>query len=181
MAIDLEKLKEWAIKRIEFGQQFDSDFAKGLIAGLDELLEKIQSGAFDAKQTCTEENPCRECLKKSVDGYKEIVRELEEKNRKLQEERDEWGRTAQEAIKTVFVRDHQLQSAKQEIERLKQERAELIEGLRSIRKELDRRFWESDQKWEREADMYEQGKSAAYDEADALICDILKECGVTVE
>jgi len=51
MAIDLEKLREWAIKRIEFGHQFDSDFAKGLIAGLNELLEKIQSGAFDADES----------------------------------------------------------------------------------------------------------------------------------
>ncbi len=48
-AIDRDALREWARKRIEFYQQFDSDFAKGLIAGLDELIEKIQFGAFDIK------------------------------------------------------------------------------------------------------------------------------------
>lgn len=43
---------------------------------------------LDKRDECTKENPCRECLKMSVDGYKEIVRELEDENRKLREERD---------------------------------------------------------------------------------------------
>ena len=37
--IDRDALREWARKRIEFYQQFDSDFAKGLIAGINELIE----------------------------------------------------------------------------------------------------------------------------------------------
>jgi hypothetical protein len=43
---------------------------------------------LDKRDECTKENPCRECLKMSVDGYKEIVRELEDENRKLRKERD---------------------------------------------------------------------------------------------
>lgn len=42
-------------------------------------------------------------------------------------------------------------------------------------------YRESRQKRKREGDMYEQGKSAAYGEADALICDILREIGVNVD
>lgn len=43
---------------------------------------------LDKRDECTKENPCRDCLKRSVDGYEEIVRELEDENRKLQKERD---------------------------------------------------------------------------------------------
>lgn len=43
---------------------------------------------LDKRDECTKENPCRDCLKRSVDGYKEIVRELEDENRKLRQERD---------------------------------------------------------------------------------------------
>jgi len=64
---------------------------------------------------------------------------------------------------------------------LREERDKLIEGLRSVRNELDRLSRESWQKWKREGDMYEQGRADAYDEADVLIRDILREVGVTAE
>ena len=55
----------------------------------------------------------------SVDGYKEIVRELEDENRKLLEERDEARRKAEEAWKEI-----------DSLERLREERDKLIEVLR---------------------------------------------------
>src|SRR5690606_15933973 len=73
----------------------------------------------------------------------------------------------------------QLDRKDEENRRFREERDKLIEGLRSIRNELDRLSRESRQKWKREGDMYEQGRADAYDEADMLIRDTLKECGVT--
>jgi len=81
-----------------------------------------------------------------------------------------------ETIERQFNIIEQLQ---EENRKLREKRDKLIEGLRSIRNELDHLSRESRQKWKHEGDMYEQGRADAYDEADVLIRDILKECGVT--
>jgi hypothetical protein len=65
-----------------------------------------------------------------------------------------------------------------ELEHKDEENRKLREGLRNARKELYRRYWEADRKWESEADLYENGKAAAYEVADMLIENILKEIGV---
>lgn len=53
-----------------------------LIANSPEWLRFLLS-ELDKMDECTPENPCRECLKKSIAGYKELVRELEEERDKL--------------------------------------------------------------------------------------------------
>lgn len=68
----------------------------------------------------------------------------------------------------------QLQSAQQD-------RDKLIEGLRSFINEVDQKEDEAWKKWEKEADMYFQGASYAFDFVQAKLRDILKEIGVTVD
>jgi len=66
------------------------------------------------------------------------------------------------------------------IETLQEERDKLIEGLRVYLADLAERHHEAMQKWDREADMYEQGAACAYDIAESMLRDILKEIGVTL-
>jgi len=75
----------------------------------------------------------------------------------------------------------ELEQKQQEIKRLEQERNKLIEGLRVYLADLAERHHEAMQKWDREADMYEQGAACAYDIAESMLRDILREIGVTVE
>ena len=108
-------------------------------------------GQFGSRRKC-------ECLYVRLKFLKSELEREREENRKLREERDEWGRTAQEAINTVFVREHQLQSAQQDKEKL-------IEGLRMATDLLgtvpmnDARLW------------------GVYNK----LCDTLKSVGVEVD
>jgi uncharacterized coiled-coil DUF342 family protein len=121
---------------------------------------------LDKRDECTKENPCRECLKMSVDGYKEIVRELEDENRKLLEERDEARRKAEEAWKEI-----------DSLERLREERDKLIEVLRKLAKTnaeniSEIREWKAKQNDPEVIDL---------DWYNYVASDILKEIGVTVK
>lgn len=122
---------------------------------------------LDKRDECTKENPCRECLKMSVDGYKEIVRELEDENRKLLEERDEARRKAEEAWKEI-----------DSLERLREERDKLIEGLHNYMKELDRRYQKAYRNYDIDCDHHQLGMAEAYEVAERRLRDILKEIGV---
>ena len=86
--------------------------------------------------------------------------ELGKENRKLLEERDEARSKAEEAWKEIDSLEEQLLSSQQEIERLREERNKLIEGLRMCL--FNHGCW-------REEDYV------------AYIRDLLKEIGVTVE
>jgi DNA repair ATPase RecN len=69
----------------------------------------------------------------------------------------------------------------EDAERYLQQRDKLIEGLRVYLADLAERHHEAMQKWDSEADMYEQGAACAYDIAESMLRDILHEIGVTVE
>ena len=125
---------------------------------------------LDKRDECTKENPCRECLKMSVDGYKEIVRELEDENRKLLEERDEARSKAEEAWKEI-----------DSLERLREDRDKLIEGLYNYMKELDRRYQKAYRNYDIDCDHHQLGMAEAYEVAERRLRDILKDIGVTVE
>ena len=105
------------------------------------------------------------------DAIRFLLDELDRAEKEL-ELFDQRGETIERQLNII----EQLQ---EENRKLREKRDKLIEGLRSIRNELDHLSRESRQKWKHEGDMYEQGRADAYDEADVLIRDILKECGVT--
>jgi len=141
------------------GSEPDEDDAH-LIANAPEWLGFLLS-ELDKRDECTKENPCRECLKMSVDGYKEIVRELEDENRKLLEERDEARSKAEEAWKEI-----------DSLERLREERDKLIEVLRWY---ANPKHWYGDETF-----CPPEGISTEEDLGQRAR-DILKEIGVTVE
>ena len=160
---------------------------------------------LDKRDECTKENPCRECLKMSVDGYKEIVRELEDENRKLLEERDAYynnARYTEVAFHEVTSLRSQLQSAQQEIERLgnlarqereladhwmrkhhddvvklREEREKMIEALRKLAKTNAENISEI-REWKAKQN---DPEVIDLDWYNYVARDILKEIGVTVE
>lgn len=132
---------------------------------------------LDKRDECTKENPCRECLKMSVDGYKEIVRELEDENRKLLEERDEARSKAEEAWKEIDSLEDQLLSSQQEIERLREERDKLIKVLRWY---ADKTNYVQEVHHLRHGTLIGPAEAIYYDEGQRAR-DILKEIGANVE
>jgi hypothetical protein len=99
-----------------------------------------------------------------------LEQEQEEYETELAKLRSELDREREENQKLC----EQLQSAQQD-------RDKLIEGLRSFINEVDQKEDEAWKKWEKEADMYFQGASYAFDFVQAKLRDILKETGVTVD
>ena len=90
MNINKQALLEWLKKEASSG---DSDiWNKNFNYGLEYVMENIQSGRFDVP--CTQEEPCPECLKESVNGYKIIESELTGEIQRL--------RAALERIVTVY-------------------------------------------------------------------------------
>ena len=86
--------------------------------------------------------------------------------------------TFHEASKVLLA---ELDREREESRKLREEHGKLIEGLRVYLADLAERHHEAMQKWDREADMYEQGAACAYDIAESMLRDILREIGVTVE
>ena len=113
-----------------------------------------------------------ECLYIRLKTLKRELDRRDEENRKLRKERDDAREQAQkyyrkfeDEVAEIFRLQDELQSAQQEIERLREERDKLIEGLRIATDVLgtvpmnDARLW------------------GVYNK----LCDILHEIGVTVE
>ena len=149
------------------------------ITEIREALEKIDRG--DLFEIAMAHEKSREWLRFLLDELERLEREYAEEraahnahvtelcelgkeNRKLLEERDEARRKAEEAWKEIDSLEEQLLSSQQEIERLREERDKLIEGLRWYADEIKYMNWPSEL-W------INQGQRAR---------DILKEIGVTV-
>ena len=94
---------------------------------------------------------------------------LIEENRKLLEERDEARNKAEEAWKEI-----------DSLERLREDRDKLIEGLYNYMKELDRRYQKAYRNYDIDCDHHQLGMAEAYEVAERCLRDILKEIGVTV-
>jgi hypothetical protein len=96
--------------------------------------------------------------------------ELGKENRKLLEERDEARSKAEEAWKEI-----------DSLERLREDRDKMIEGLHNYMKELDRRYQKAYRNYDIDCDHHQLGMAEAYEVAERCLRDILKEVGVTVE
>lgn len=74
----------------------------------------------------------------------------------------------------------ELERMAKEIQILKQQRDELVEKLKKHVNHLHMRWREANEKWEMEGDTYQQGMETAYDIAENLLSDILRELEVVM-
>lgn len=74
----------------------------------------------------------------------------------------------------------ELERMAKEIQILKQQRDELVEKLKKHVNHLNMRWREANEKWEMEGDTYHQGMETAYDIAENLLSEILRELEVVM-
>jgi len=155
-----------ALRRVEFGTYRITAFAD-----LEYWLRFLLSELDRIQQEYAEERAAH-------NAHVTELCQLEEKNRKLREERDEARSKAEEAWKEIDSLEEQLQSAQQEIEALRQERDKLIEGLRWYG---DRETYDGNVEWDDDGNIIRAEWPPINVDNGQRARDILKEIGVTVE